>query len=232
MARTLQTAIRCAALALMVGCVSDPPVVQLGADTYSASSSADHRSGAEGALNRAELKAEAFCSARHQSIEDTHTQTAETTFGWQAEVQFHCIHPAGVVSDQTPAAGSTQAGPLLTLFNEPAETITAVADRSGLVHVFAETTVAMSLIGLFGSSPVRAIHHFTVALDGSLQHEVVETSNRDVWGNLTAVFDAGGRLHLIFGRRHIVLGSDGWHSAPDAPRCTLLALSGSQSSTR
>jgi hypothetical protein len=124
-------------------------------------------------------------------------------------------------------AGSTQAGPLLTLFNEPAETITAVADRSGLVHVFAETTVGMSLLRI-NSSPRRAIHHFTVALDGSLQHELVEPSNRDVWGNLTAVFDAGGRLHLIFGRRYIVLGSDGWHGAPDSPRCTLLALSGSQ----
>jgi hypothetical protein len=33
---------------------------------------------------------------------------------------------------------------------------------------------------------------------------------------------------LIFGRRHIVLGSDGWHAAPASPRCTLLALSGSQ----
>ena len=96
-ARTLQTAISFAAIAVMGGCAYDGPVVQLDADTYSAQYTMDHRSRCEPALAGAHVKAERFCYARQLIPQDTHTQCRETAVGfWEAKVQFHCIQPASV----------------------------------------------------------------------------------------------------------------------------------------
>jgi len=96
-ARTLQTAISFAAIAVMGGCAYDGPVVQHDADTYSAQYTTDHRMGCVPALAGAQLKAERFCYARQLTSQDTDKQCTETSIGfWRARVQFHCIQSASL----------------------------------------------------------------------------------------------------------------------------------------
>jgi hypothetical protein len=96
-ARTLQTAISFAAIAVMGGCAYDGPVKQHDADTYSAQYTTDHRMGCVPALAGAQLKAESFCYARQLTSQDTDKQCTETSVGfWRARVQFHCIQSASL----------------------------------------------------------------------------------------------------------------------------------------
>jgi hypothetical protein len=136
-----------------------------------------------------------------------------------------CSAIAGANAAQTPAtslSASTPTSPLIALPDISAERLIAVPDATGRVHVFAE-----SHEGAIGYR--RSIHHFVIAPDGSVGHEVVEPNHSAREGiNLSAAYDAHGRLNLTFGTHHMVLDEGGWHAGPSVPWCTWLALAGSR----
>jgi hypothetical protein len=89
-----------------------------------------------------------------------------------------------------------------------------VPDAAGHVHVFAERG--------------KTIHHFSVAPDGNVEHDVVESSKSEpAPASLSAAFDASGRLNLIYGAQHWVREDGGWHVGAPA-QCSALVLAGSR----
>ena len=79
----------------------------------------------------------------------------------------------------------------------------ALIDGDGLGHV------------LVNSSEQESVHHVVVGREGVISDEIIATSAS--FGFKDAAFDSAGRLHVLFGRQHLVKERGGWSSSAPTP---------------